>query len=150
MVLKATLNNISVLSRWSVLLVEETGVPSGKSLTNFITYYCIEYTSPLAGFELIMLVVIDTDWIGGCKSNYHTITMTHSLILVILLCLLWWQFYAMFSTIYLKYTYASTSSIKFTVTSINPTKIIHWNVINYNKNIKSYCTSDRYIKTIII
>ena len=103
MVLKATLNNISVLSWWSVLLVEETGVPWGKPicrklLTNFITYCCIEYTSPLAGLELIMLVVIDTDWIGGCKSNYHTITTTYSLILVILLCLLWRQFYAMFST----------------------------------------------------
>ena len=24
------------------------------------------------GFELKMLVVIATDWIGGCKSNYHT------------------------------------------------------------------------------
>jgi len=28
-----------------------------------------------AGFELT-LVVIDTDFIGSCKSNYHTITIT--------------------------------------------------------------------------
>ena len=25
------------------------------------------------GFELTMLVVIGTDWIGSCKSNYHMI-----------------------------------------------------------------------------
>jgi hypothetical protein len=29
-----------------------------------------------AGFELTMLVVIGTDCIGSCKSNYHTITNT--------------------------------------------------------------------------
>jgi len=33
---------------------------SRKSLTNFITYYCIEYTSPWAGFKLTTLVVIGT------------------------------------------------------------------------------------------
>ena len=32
-----------------------------KSLTNFITECCIEYTSPCAGFKLTTLVVIDTD-----------------------------------------------------------------------------------------
>jgi hypothetical protein len=40
MVFNATFNNISVISWWSVLLVEETGVPGEtcrKSLTNFIT-----------------------------------------------------------------------------------------------------------------
>jgi hypothetical protein len=31
-----------------------------KSRTNFITYSCIEYTSPSAGFELTNLVVIGT------------------------------------------------------------------------------------------
>ena len=29
-----------------------------------------------AGFELTALVVIGTDYIGSCKSNYHTITST--------------------------------------------------------------------------
>ena len=47
-----TFNNISVISWRSVLLLEETGVPRRKpptyrkSLTDFITYCCIEYTSP--------------------------------------------------------------------------------------------------------
>ena len=46
-----------------------------KSLTNVITYCCIEYTSPWAGFELTTLVVICTECIGSCKSKYHTITI---------------------------------------------------------------------------
>ena len=44
-----------------------------KSLINFITQSCIEYTSAWTGFELTTLVVIGTDCIGSCKSNYHTI-----------------------------------------------------------------------------
>jgi hypothetical protein len=28
----------------------------------------------MSGFELITLVMIVTDWIGSCKSNYHMIT----------------------------------------------------------------------------
>ena len=47
-----------------------------KLLTNFTTKCCIEYTSPWTGFELTTLVVIGTDCIGSCKSNYHTITAT--------------------------------------------------------------------------
>ena len=47
-----------------------------KPLTNFITYFCIEYTSAWTGFELTTLVVIGTDCTGSCKSNYHMITTT--------------------------------------------------------------------------
>jgi len=47
-----------------------------KYLTNFITYCCIEYTSPWVGFKLTTLVVIGADCIGNCKSIYHTITTT--------------------------------------------------------------------------
>ena len=47
-----------------------------KSLTNFIKLCGVEYTSPCTGLELTMLVVIDTDCTGRCKSNYHTITTT--------------------------------------------------------------------------
>jgi hypothetical protein len=32
------------------------------------------YTSPWSRFELTTSVVIGTDCIGSCKSNYHTIT----------------------------------------------------------------------------
>ena len=47
-----------------------------QSLTNFITYCCIDYTSPIAGFEPTTLVVIGTDCTGSFYSNYHTITTT--------------------------------------------------------------------------
>ena len=43
-----------------------------KSLTNFITWCC---THPPDRFELTS-VVIGTDCIGSCKSNYHKITAT--------------------------------------------------------------------------
>ena len=42
-----------------------------KSLTNFITKCCIEYTSPWAGYKLTTLVVIGTDCTGSCKSSCH-------------------------------------------------------------------------------
>ena len=45
-----------------------------KSLTNFITWCCIKHTSPWTGFKVTTLVVIGTDCIGSCKSNYHMIT----------------------------------------------------------------------------
>jgi hypothetical protein len=45
-----------------------------KSLTNFITWCCIEYTSQWTGFELTNLVVICTECTGRCKANCHTIT----------------------------------------------------------------------------
>ena len=65
---KATSNNISVISWRSVLLVDETGGPR-------------ENHWPVASncqtrFELTTSVVIGTDYIGSCKSNYHTITAT--------------------------------------------------------------------------
>ena len=77
MVFNATFNNISVISWLSILLVEETVVPGVNyqpALTNFISYCCIEFS--WAWFELITLVVIGTDCIGSCKSNYHTIMST--------------------------------------------------------------------------
>jgi hypothetical protein len=50
-----------------------------KSLTNFITYFCIKYTSPRVGFKLTTLVVIGSCCICSCKFNYHTITTTTAL-----------------------------------------------------------------------
>jgi len=54
-----------------------------KSLTNFITQCCIEYTSPWARFELKTLLVIGTDYTGSCKTNYHTITTTTDVMLIV-------------------------------------------------------------------
>ena len=39
-------------------------------------YHIMLYISPWSKFELTASVVIDTDCIGSCKSNYHTITPT--------------------------------------------------------------------------
>jgi hypothetical protein len=39
-------------------------------------YYIMMYTSPWSRFELTTSVVIGTDCIGSCKSNYRTITAT--------------------------------------------------------------------------
>ena len=43
-------------------------------------FHIMLYTSPLAGVEPTTSVVIGTDCIGSCKSNYHTITATTALI----------------------------------------------------------------------
>jgi len=54
--------------------MEETGVPEEnhccRSLTNYITLCCIDYTSLLAGFELITLMVIGTD----CTDRIETVS----------------------------------------------------------------------------
>jgi len=44
-------------------------------------YHIMLYNSPYSRFELTTSVVLGTDCIGSCKSNYHTITAT-----TILLC----------------------------------------------------------------
>ena len=79
MVFSAIFNSISAISWWSVLLVEETRESQqidANHLTNFITWCCIEYTSPWAGFELTTLVMIGNDYIDSCKFNCHAITTT--------------------------------------------------------------------------
>jgi len=73
MVFSATFNNISFISWQSVLLVEETGGP-GENHQPVKLYHIMLYTSPWSRFELTTSVVIGTDCIGSCKSNYHTIT----------------------------------------------------------------------------
>ena len=79
MVLNTTFNNISVISWWSVLLVEETGGPEKTTDLLQVTdklYHIILYTSPWSRFELTTSAVIGTDCIGSCKFNYHTIMAT--------------------------------------------------------------------------
>jgi hypothetical protein len=81
MVFNTTSNNISLISWWSVLLVEETGVPRENhqpAASHWNLYHIMLYQTQLAwaGFKLATLVVIGTDYTGSCKSNYHTITAT--------------------------------------------------------------------------
>jgi len=69
----ATLNNIPVIWWGSV---EETGVttdlPQGADKLDHIMLYRVYLD--ISGFELTMLVIIGTDCIGSCKSNYNLIT----------------------------------------------------------------------------
>jgi hypothetical protein len=71
MVFNATFNNISVISWWSVLLVEETGENHWpvKSYWQTLSHNVVSSTPHHERFELTMLVVIGTDCTGSCKSN---------------------------------------------------------------------------------
>ena len=83
MVFSAIFNNISVISWQSVLLVEETRVPGEnhwpvashwQTLLHNAVSSTPRHERGSSKFELTTLVVIGTDCIGNCKSNYHTIT----------------------------------------------------------------------------
>jgi hypothetical protein len=81
MVFNATFNNIAFISWWSVLLVEETGVPGENHrpvASQWQTLYTMLYRVHLhwTRFELTTLVVIGSDCIGSYKSIYHAITTT--------------------------------------------------------------------------
>ena len=82
MVFNATFNNISAISWRPVLLVEETGELGENHrpvASHWQLYHIMLYTSPWSRFELTTSVVIGTDCIDSCKSNYHTITATTAL-----------------------------------------------------------------------
>jgi hypothetical protein len=79
MVFNATFNNISIISWRSVLLVEETERPGenhrpAASHRQTLSHNVVHL--PWNGVEHTTSVVIGTDCIGSCKSNYHTITAT--------------------------------------------------------------------------
>ena len=55
---------------------EDPGKTTDLSQVTDNLYHIILYTSPWSRFELTTSVVIGTDCIGSCKSNYPTITTT--------------------------------------------------------------------------
>ena len=78
-VFNVTFNIFSVISWWSILLVEEIEGPGKKpptmSQVNVNLYHIMLDTSYWSGFKLTS-VVIGTDYLCSFKSNYHTITVT--------------------------------------------------------------------------
>ena len=81
MVLNDTFNNTLVIFWRYVLLVGETRDPGenqqpAASRGQTLSHNVVSRTPLLAGCELTTLVVIGTDCIGSCKSNYLTITTT--------------------------------------------------------------------------
>ena len=89
MVFNVTFYNISVISWWSVLLVEETGENHRPAASHWPAFSHMLYWIHLAMSEIQIttVVVIGTDWTVSCKSNYHTITTMTSPQLVIYYCL---------------------------------------------------------------
>jgi hypothetical protein len=65
-----TFNNNAIISWWSVLLVEETRENNRQEQVTDTLYHIMLYTS----------LVIGTDCICSCKSNYHTTTALRPLL----------------------------------------------------------------------
>jgi hypothetical protein len=85
MVFNAAFTHISVISWLSVLLLEQTRVPVKTTDLPQVTdelYHLMSHRVHLALIEIRtrnVIMVIGTDCICNCKSNYHTITTTTAL-----------------------------------------------------------------------
>ena len=78
----------SVISWWSVLLVEETGVPRENHWPVASHWKTLSH-NVVWRFKLTTLVVLDTaDCTGNCKCNYHTI-MTMTALIISFIWLTW-------------------------------------------------------------
>ena len=78
-VFNATFDNISAISWRSLKLVRETGDQEKTTDLSQVTDkldHIMFYISPWSRFEPTKSGVIGTDFIGSCKSNFHTITAT--------------------------------------------------------------------------
>ena len=71
MVFSGTFNNISAIS-WRAVYWWRKPVYPQKTTDSC----CKSLTTPWSRFELTTSVVIGTDYIGSCKSNYHMIMAT--------------------------------------------------------------------------
>jgi hypothetical protein len=89
MVFNATFNNISVISWRSALLVEETGEPGENHWHVASHWQTLSHNVvhlALIEIQLTISVVIGTDCIGSCISNYHTIMAMMDLKLMEVTC----------------------------------------------------------------
>ena len=60
--------------------------------TIFRLYHIMLYTLSWSSFELTTSVVMGTNCIGSCLSNYHTITTTMAPVMIIIkYCTKWWE-----------------------------------------------------------
>jgi hypothetical protein len=94
MVFSSTFNDISVITWWSVLLVEETGETHWSTASHWptLSHNAVSSTPRLSGIRLRNVNdVIGTDCICSSKSKHHPITTTTAPIMLYTYQLLVWR-----------------------------------------------------------